>query len=864
VRLKDTSGRNVVVGRIGRILTSHKTLLVLVYSCLLFFTGVFVHRSGLFWFVVRPLVRNGPQIVRNRIKGMWASPERIVIDIKHMDFQRLAYEREIALSRGMLITGPDSYVPARIRNKDGSVRVKLRLKGDALEHLEGKKWSFRIKVTGDNTLFGMKRFSIHHPGTREYIYEWLLHRALKREGVLSLRYEFIAVTLNGKDMGVYALEEHFGKRLVEHNGRRDGPIVRFGENLIWAERVQQTLALGDVAVNGCGRWTSSHADAFQTSKHLADPAMRVLHGKAIHLLEAFRREKLTTSQVFDIQKLARYFAISDLLRARHGCGWTNARFYYNPITSRLEPIGFDGDSKSYNKKLSGAAGSNDVFTGRYYRNLFSDRAFFREYLKTLVRVSQRAYLDELLADLDAELERNLAIIYSQYPSWQFSRTELYRNQEYIRTVLEPIKGIHAYFHNASKDRVELELGNIQSLPIEVLGASYNGSAVLRPDREIVLCGKGESDLVDYQVVGFALPDGFAWSDAMVRDLKVNYQLLGTGRVRDESVFSWSHLPDDFVETDFIRQAPNVETFDFLVIDRARKRIFIKPGSWDLRRNMIIPKGYMVICGAGTELDLSGSAKVLSYSPVEFRGTADEPIIIRSTGSDGQGLAVMSADGKSVLEHVNFVNLSNPSENGWELTGAVTFYESAVRFFRCQFIESRSEDGLNIVGSRFTVEKCVFSGTRFDAFDADFCRGRIVDTLFMHSGNDAIDVSGSVVTVRNVRIKGAGDKGLSCGENSRMTANDIEVSDAAIAVASKDLSETIVKGARIRSCRIGLAVYQKKSEFGPGSITARSVSMTKTGTDYLVEEKSSLDVNGHAIRATTAKAEETLYASASGG
>ena len=103
----------------------------------------------------------------------------------------------------------------------------MRLKGDWTDHLFGDKWSFRIKVKGDNTLFGMKQFSIHHPRARNFIYEWLYHQALKREGVLSLRYDFIEVTLNGKNLGVYALEEHFEKRLIEHNQYREGPIIKF-------------------------------------------------------------------------------------------------------------------------------------------------------------------------------------------------------------------------------------------------------------------------------------------------------------------------------------------------------------------------------------------------------------------------------------------------------------------------------------------------------------------------------------------------------------------------------------------------------------------------------------------------------------
>ena len=70
----------------------------------------------------------------------------------------------------------------------------------------------------------MKQFSLHHPRTRNWLFEWLGHRILRREGTLALRYRFVDVTLNGKHLGIYALEEHFEKRLIEHNRRREGPM----------------------------------------------------------------------------------------------------------------------------------------------------------------------------------------------------------------------------------------------------------------------------------------------------------------------------------------------------------------------------------------------------------------------------------------------------------------------------------------------------------------------------------------------------------------------------------------------------------------------------------------------------------------
>ena len=48
---------------------------------------------------------------------------------------------------------------------------------------------------------------------------------------------------------------------------------------------------------------------------------------------------------------ARYFALSDLLQAQGANTWYDMRFYFDPITARLTPIGYDAQSTSlYRKK----------------------------------------------------------------------------------------------------------------------------------------------------------------------------------------------------------------------------------------------------------------------------------------------------------------------------------------------------------------------------------------------------------------------------------------------------------------------------------------------------------------------------------
>lgn len=315
------------------------------------YCGMVLDKIGLAQFLSE-IVQLNSKIVVNYFRGLRATPERIAINIKFEDFQKVAYKRSLALTKGILISSPDDYVPARIRYQDKTLRAKLRLKGDIVDQLQGQKWPFRIVIKGEDTLFGMKVFSIHKPEARTFIYEWILHKAMQREGVIFLRYDFIDVTINGKGLGIYALEEHFEKRLIENNRRREGPIVCFSEDADFKNlaHVYMGAKQGYWQDRGVSLY-KAQIDVYRPTKTLADAKLRKQFMLAKDLLESWQAGKLKTSDVFDCKILARYLALLDLFNAHHASRYGDLKFYYNPVTSKLEPICFDAEiiPKRYKK-----------------------------------------------------------------------------------------------------------------------------------------------------------------------------------------------------------------------------------------------------------------------------------------------------------------------------------------------------------------------------------------------------------------------------------------------------------------------------------------------------------------------------------
>ena len=162
----------------------------------------------------------------------------INLDIKLDELEKIRNKRNEALEIGILTKGDDDEIKASISYENKKYPVKLRLKGDYADHLIGEKWSFRLKPRRGRTFKGLTEFSFQHPRTRSYLKEYIFHLFLKESNLPHLRYEFFKLILNGKNLGTFALEEHFTKELVEYNRLRESPIFQFSCDLEMSERAR--------------------------------------------------------------------------------------------------------------------------------------------------------------------------------------------------------------------------------------------------------------------------------------------------------------------------------------------------------------------------------------------------------------------------------------------------------------------------------------------------------------------------------------------------------------------------------------------------------------------------------------------------
>ena len=356
--------------------------------------------------------------------------------------------------------------------------------------------------------------------------------------LIGLKYKFIRLKVDGCDLGIYAFEEHFENSLITNNGLPLGPIIRFNED----------YSLDD--------FETTYVDPFQDKYwQKNDPKLMQL---AISNLELWRRGKMKTSKVFNVEKLAKYFALTDVLWIPHAQAWKSVRFYFNPNNDLLEPIGYDGHYNEYffkNKMTYEVSATiplkqfvQDVWVDLYkdwYRFLFVspetfDVDFYTSYIHYLKLYSEKEWLIQFFQNNDSEIKKKLAIIQSDPSSFEdeifsygnkkfkYSKAAFFDRASYIRESFDKEDYIHAYPVKSRKGKLILEIENIGFYTIKIDRVSVDNEVTKINEILIPHASNASPEFKNFEI---KCPNTHG-------DIIVDYHIIGDNERRQIKVFKW--------------------------------------------------------------------------------------------------------------------------------------------------------------------------------------------------------------------------------------------------------------------------------------------------------------------------------------
>ena len=431
-----------------------------------------------------------PKIIIKVIKSNFNKLEKINLEIDLENLLILENIRKESIVRGSLPTDGDNLkAKFKLNYNNKNFKGEIRLKGDRPAHFtERERSSYKIELSKNNYFLGLRKFSLQKPRIRNYIHEWIFHQMAKDFALIKIKYEFIKLTINRENKGLYVLEEGFGKELLERNKRRNGPI--FGMN----EFISSSSANPVFEIYNKKYWEQIE------NINLAQRATKKLRD--------FYAGKMSLEDVFDVEKWASLLAIIDMTATYHGAILWNVKLYYNPINELFEPIPYDGHRSKPNYHKHNIAYDNrimfDLVDGPksnlqnnnfyYLKKFFYNKdeslnsSFYDLYLDKLNTVSSSEYLDKFILKNLSQIEKINSKIYADYfyydnklqygPGlYYFSLPDFFQKAENIKKKTKNIKKMQIVKINKSEFLIKNYYKNYGALIIDKMICDKDGQNI---------------------------------------------------------------------------------------------------------------------------------------------------------------------------------------------------------------------------------------------------------------------------------------------------------------------------------------------------------------------------------------------------
>jgi hypothetical protein len=349
----------------------------------------------------------------------------IVISFSEEAFDSVKMQRSRAKDINYHFKEKGDFVPAIFSCQGLFLKIKARLKGGEIDHLDGEFWSFKLK-SKRNLGFGHNKLAIQSPHTKNFLLEYLFHKVCKQQGIIGLEYFFVPVIINDSLKHNYAMATVVNAHTSVLCGRGLGPVLKFDKREYWKHMVEgekqiDSLFMLKAPIKSCdAKWTKKNKEQ---------------HRKAATQLADYRSGKLQPSDVFEYDLYARYVAISELLGSSHNLRWLNLRFYYHPETKKIEPIAFDCYD-GVSPRNEGVWFKEDK-RFEYFLHPLLDDPVFRTKVESYLKIyCSPEFVKNIFLRNHSDLTKYQKLIREDEPAYLLSRNHMLKRAKYILSTLE--------------------------------------------------------------------------------------------------------------------------------------------------------------------------------------------------------------------------------------------------------------------------------------------------------------------------------------------------------------------------------------------------------------------------------------------
>ena len=453
------------------------------------------------------LLLNSKTIVSNYFKQINSNVEKININLSKSNRKSLQNQIEKASKTKIINKDSTKWLKAKISVNKTESTGKLKIKGMFLDEFEWKDKLFSYSVKLKKAKFhGLSEFYLHYPKKRLLLCEWYGDMLLGELNLISQKNHFVTLSINNEDRGLYLMEEKFNRNLLKNNKRGEGPIVYFSKKQLRDHNFDYSESYNNASIN------------FQYAHNK--------NQRAKELLEGYRTGVLSPEQVFNFEKTATLFALTELVGYVHHLQFHNIKFYYNSIEDRLEPIANDfqfDHIKKWTEEtffLAGRKKNNRYIKSKWAENLYQDQKFLFLLIKKLKKISNTEFLESLFRDI-MEDEEEAKLMMSMFDPLYIPDVKelIIKNSQQINYILNNPPELEMLI--SLKDTI-LIYKSKSYLPIIPVSIYKDSSLVYRFEENTFLKPNNFGDLTKRDTIHLKNINLYKPNKA----LKFNYKILG--------------------------------------------------------------------------------------------------------------------------------------------------------------------------------------------------------------------------------------------------------------------------------------------------------------------------------------------------
>jgi hypothetical protein len=699
----------------------------------------------------------------------------IELFIKFKNLQKIYADRKNAIMLG--VNRASQEVPCKISDGVKILKCKIKLKGDLEDHWQYKsRLSLKVEVEG-GYINGLKRFSIQKPRARQFPYDQIFHQMVAKMGNHSSnKQDFYSVFVNGESWGTMNVEPDVNQEFVEEAGLKRLGVFRISNQDIWSYGEKYNGLKGYYLSDPTINLTIKGANKILTES----PA----HLEVYSYIKRMLRAK--DGELFNREMMAQNLTLSLVWGAFHTLYNSNSFYTWNVYQKQLEPILTDQVWWAYWNTTEGLL-SNFQELPFEYRVLFRANPLTAKELETA------------LSSIDNLLESNPALTMANelqkryFPAdRRFSKEPLTSNAKLIRDNIGlTIRHINSLAHSPVQERSTRTSAVEQLSSLEAfhtVDAFSDGRIRINNLTNLELKVTDiEPGVFDYvRSADISIPPSVAENISFI-DFELGIPEKDLGKIVVQTEIS-GHVRQASVD----RVLPAISSIE--IVDRnigcmlTHDKCFL-PLSFKYTRTVSFDRP--VVIRAGSSIQLKNGANLLFLSGLEALGNSQQKITFNGDGSGG--IYVLNPLGNtSKMSYMTFEGLGAVQAPMYKLTGSVNGYGGKFLLNEVSFQSSEAEDQLNLVHTEVDIGRATFRGAKSDAFDCDFCLGDIQLLSFDDVGGDGLDLSGSRLTINQMKAANIGDKALSVGEKSTIAVDALWVNGVSTGVAVKDGSSASIE------------------------------------------------------------------------